>query len=987
MTFVKWTMLAGLVAVAIPIIIHLLNRRRAQTVDWGAMQFLLASLARRNRRLMIEEMLLLALRCLLLALLVLAMARPFVPAGSRVPWAVVLPTALLAAAAFGAGTALWRRHGWRWLLYAVSFVLVALAAVAVVGERWLQLRRWTGGGSNQDVAIVIDGSVSMRLGLGDRTNFERAVDEAHAVVDALHPGDAASIILAGSVPQIKTPAPLVDREDLARRLDALAPTGGSMAVVDALNAAGLTLAEGQNPAKKIVFITDRQRVGWDAANESRWEFLADTLGELPTRPRVLCRRLPLPERVRNAAIARVEIDQKIIGPDRKVPVKVAVENTGHEAVSRCRVHLEIDGQPVGSRTLRQLRPGSAETARFAHQFQAGGLHVVRARLGLDDHLPADSTAVRVGRSVERLPVLIVDGNPGPRFLDRSSSYIKTALAPSPDRPAERGRLGTLVQVDVVDAPNVSAVDDFARYSVVVLANVPRLPEKAKGSRERSAAERLAAFVARGGGLLIAAGDRADPTFYARWTTEQKLPVTPARLAKRNVVGRDEQAARPAAKTFDHKALELVAHGTDIDKARLAAYWTLEAERTDASVAFCGMLDNGDPFAVERHLGQGRVLLCAVPLDASDSNLPGLKSFVPLVHEMVYYLIQPGRTQWNFAPAAELSVPLVQGVTAAAASEHGLRGDYYLGKEFTRHKLTRTDPRVNFRWSGRGRADVGKDAASIRWTGSVVAPYTEPFEFTVHTNGLAALWIDDSLVIEKREQRGREYAASGTADLQAGRRHDVRLEFHPRKSPPAINLYWQSPSQSRELVPRRCLWPRRPMGKDLATAGQVEVIRPGGTRSEAPVAAPDDRSALVCVKNVAEPGLYRIRPSEGLKERFFDMLDGEGTIPFAVTADVRESRLVELSPAELNQTAHHVDLFQPDSVEQLVAAVGGGIPGKELWKYLAVAVLVALLAEIALTRWIARQRRTGDVRAVRFDSGAVDPVDYRRRAREMLEIGN
>ncbi len=33
-------MLLGLLGVAIPIIIHLLNRRRAVTVDWGAMQFL-----------------------------------------------------------------------------------------------------------------------------------------------------------------------------------------------------------------------------------------------------------------------------------------------------------------------------------------------------------------------------------------------------------------------------------------------------------------------------------------------------------------------------------------------------------------------------------------------------------------------------------------------------------------------------------------------------------------------------------------------------------------------------------------------------------------------------------------------------------------------------------------------------------------------------------------------------------------------------------
>src|SRR6516162_8767557 len=69
-------MLAGLAAVAIPPIIHLLNRRRFDVVDWGAMQFLQVSEVTR-RRLMLEEVLLMLLRMGLLAVLVLALAGPF----------------------------------------------------------------------------------------------------------------------------------------------------------------------------------------------------------------------------------------------------------------------------------------------------------------------------------------------------------------------------------------------------------------------------------------------------------------------------------------------------------------------------------------------------------------------------------------------------------------------------------------------------------------------------------------------------------------------------------------------------------------------------------------------------------------------------------------------------------------------------------------------------------------------------------------------
>src|SRR5205809_3419464 len=74
--FLNPWMLLGLSALAIPPIIHLLNRRRYEVVDWGAMQFLQVSEATR-RRLLIEEILLMLVRMGLIGLLVLALAAPF----------------------------------------------------------------------------------------------------------------------------------------------------------------------------------------------------------------------------------------------------------------------------------------------------------------------------------------------------------------------------------------------------------------------------------------------------------------------------------------------------------------------------------------------------------------------------------------------------------------------------------------------------------------------------------------------------------------------------------------------------------------------------------------------------------------------------------------------------------------------------------------------------------------------------------------------
>src|SRR6516162_3517476 len=67
-------------AASIPIIIHLLNRKRFRIVVWAAMKFLLAAQKQNTRRMRLEQLILLAVRTLLVLLVVLAMA-------SVMPWA------------------------------------------------------------------------------------------------------------------------------------------------------------------------------------------------------------------------------------------------------------------------------------------------------------------------------------------------------------------------------------------------------------------------------------------------------------------------------------------------------------------------------------------------------------------------------------------------------------------------------------------------------------------------------------------------------------------------------------------------------------------------------------------------------------------------------------------------------------------------------------------------------------------------------------
>jgi len=75
--FTSWGMLPWLAAAAVPILIHLWSRRRYREMYWAAMEYLLAAIRRSRRRLQIEQLLLLIVRTLVIALVVLAVAEPF----------------------------------------------------------------------------------------------------------------------------------------------------------------------------------------------------------------------------------------------------------------------------------------------------------------------------------------------------------------------------------------------------------------------------------------------------------------------------------------------------------------------------------------------------------------------------------------------------------------------------------------------------------------------------------------------------------------------------------------------------------------------------------------------------------------------------------------------------------------------------------------------------------------------------------------------
>ena len=377
MEFVNVWMLLGLIAVAVPVVIHLLNRKSGKTVEWGAWRFLLNSMMQRRRKVLLEEMLLMACRCLVVALLALALARPFIQPTSRVPWIVVMPMILLAIAAFGVSFAMWRYPTWRRRLVLASALLAGLSAAAILFERKLNLNRF-GRGAARDVVVILDGSSSMTLLQGAESNFDIARKEAAELIKAAPRSTAFGILVGGPVPLPLTPALLTNKREVFAALDTARPSQGTMRTQGCLTAAAVMLAGGANPVKQIVIIGDGQAAGWDAGATDRWKVIQTVFGQLTTPPPVIWRTLPLPASVRNMAVTGIAPSREVIGTDREVTFRVTVANSGTEAVTPREVRLAVEGKTLSSHSVGQLEPGATQTVSFRHRFETRGPQTVTA---------------------------------------------------------------------------------------------------------------------------------------------------------------------------------------------------------------------------------------------------------------------------------------------------------------------------------------------------------------------------------------------------------------------------------------------------------------------------------------------------------------------------------------------------------------------------------------------------------------------------------
>ncbi len=951
MLFLNPFLLLGLAGIAIPVIIHLFNRRNAREVNWGAMRFLLDSLMSRRRSLLMEEMLLLAARCLLAGCAVLAMARPFVPAGSAFPWWLVLPLGMLGIVFFGMSFALGRYRKWQLLAWLACGACLLLAAASILLEKRLSLNRFVGG-TARDIALVIDGSSSMTLTVDGETNFNRALKEAARLIEEAPRGVAFSVIVAGAVPDPLVPAPVTDRKYVQTALEQAMPVQGVLRVPDALAAAAASLAQGSHLTKQIILIGDGQAIGWQTGDLESWGYLNEAFARLPSKPRVFVRTLELPQGIRNLTLKNLVFSRPVVGTDRDVRVDVTLANTGREAVTPANVTLLVGGKEQVDRSVGQMEPGAERVVSFLHRFDTPGAQVVEARVAADDEMASDDTMQRVIQIMRTLKVLVADDGRAARLLDRPGGYVALGLMPSAKslmerepktRESERPRF--LMEPELTTASGLGLKRSLAGYAVAVLADVPSLPE--------AQAAQVAEFVRMGGSLLVIHGTRSEAAFYNGWRAAG-APVLPLPIGECVVAApeRGEAGVKIDPGTFRHPALALFRESGDLTDAVVECY--RQAVETNGAAGVVARLQNGAAFMAEQALGRGRVVQLFVPFDRTAGNLVARQSFLPLIQEVTSYLAQPVIATLNIPPSRGAVVQLSSPALTQMGG-NGLFAEYFRKDNFKKVILSRIDPTLDMTWGENSPGDkVPRDHFNVRWTGSFVPKQSGAYTFYLNADDRLTLRIGSQEASVKEYGQNREMRGN----FKAGERYPVLAEFGEDSGQAGVWVDMEGPGFPRARLPSDWLVPVRGDADSWAEAVDTQVLAPGGRTLYAKIRYGEDGLALRTDSPLMQ-GLYEVRVPTAAAGWLGHLANTGDSFPLCVMENPDESKLDALTADEQAIIARQADITVAHTFEDLQKALIGKTFGRELWRIPALILFALLILETVLTRWICIQRKTGE----------------------------
>ncbi len=591
----------GAAAVSAPILIHLLARRRFKRIRWAAIQFLIDAERRNRRRIRMEDVILLLLRCLALLLIAMLIARPF-------------------------------------------FAPKGLAALL-------------GGSERTERIIILDDSYSMAYSGGADSAFDQAKRGVRSLIEIFReqsPRDSITLLRASTVGTPSAAGVVLDTrqtEELFTSIEGMTVSQQALAPRDLFDSVRTLLDERtESIAVAVYLFSDFQRKDWVTNSTDAREGAVSPVAILSNWSddqrslKLILVDVGFDDAC-NTAVARLASKRGSFVADVPEYVEAELVHYCDQPATSLRLEVTAGASPQSLATVDRVQPNSTLSVPLSVRFARPGWQWVTAALP-EDNLPLDNERNLAIETVDAMRVLIVNGEPSSDAYRDEVGLLATALRPP-------GEVFSGNAPDVIDETEFEEVD-LSQYDVVLIANVYHVGERV--------ADALSTYVAGGGGVAFLLGDQVDPDAYNTVLFDEGRGLLPAQLSERFVspagariqiddrlhpmvrvlAGDDNPFA--ANITFDQYFVVAPTSFSGIasSDAQPGAPATDESESDAIFVGAARTLAHysggeGHPAVVERTYGQGRVLMFTSTCDQEWNDWAKDPSYVVSMLELARYL--------------------------------------------------------------------------------------------------------------------------------------------------------------------------------------------------------------------------------------------------------------------------------------------------------------------------------------------------------------
>lgn len=626
--FLYSPLLWGLLLVALPVLIHLINMLRHRRVEWAAIEFLLVSQKKNRTWVLIKQLLLLLLRMAVVAAVVLAVAQPIL----RDKWS----------GWFGSGKthhiillddsySMSDTRGEKDLFDSAKDVARRIVATASDRQRpqALTLARF----SRLSVSAASDGSAMASSTATKHTEASGGSKSAAANKNAMAsiaankdttPSGAAGEYGLDFASVDVNPALL---QKLKERLASMNVSESTASVKDALSLIEPLLSGDQTDEDRVVYlVSDFRDRDW-AAGEAIRAALKKLAGNRTRIELIDCSQ----GESSNLAVTQIKQVPGVLASGVPCLLEATIRNYGKSPVRNVTLSIEQDGIARSVSKIERIDPGEEKTERFAVRFPTPGPHSVAVRINADP-IAADNRRFLVVNVPEDVPVLVIDGS----STGESSRFLTSALAPGGS-----AKTGIRPRVEPPSFLTRAAID---RFAVIYFTDIERL--------EPAAIERLERYASTGGSVVFFTGPMTSTQYVNDHLYRLGQGIFPLKLAGRAELMADPVENLPDLESADHPIFRIFAGKLNsfLNTVNIETYMAVDDSQKKADqkippVEVLARLRGGAPLVVESTFGQGRVITVLSTVAPTWNNWArGNPSFVVTMLEMQTYLSRRPREE-------------------------------------------------------------------------------------------------------------------------------------------------------------------------------------------------------------------------------------------------------------------------------------------------------------------------------------------------------